>query len=207
MIKLKKGSVAVAIMVSIILVLLIIAGVWIYLMKSNKYIGLGETLRPYIKDTPVLNMFLPDLPDDSVPALFARDELENKYTVKYTENQLLTARVEELEAELAAKEDVSGKYEILLTEVETLNQQIAQMEAQRKQEAENKKSEEFNNMVKVYESMEASESAKLLEQIGTLNLDLVIEICKAMKTSTFSSILVEMDDDFAAILSERMISE
>jgi len=207
MIKFKKGSAGTAVLVSILLVLLIVSAVWVYLMKTNKYIGLGETLRPYLKDTPVLNLLLPDLPDDSIPVIFARDELEEKYKRIYGENQILIARVEELESVLEEKEDVRSKYEILLNEVETLNKQITEMEEEKRIAAETVKSEELKNLVKVYESMDAGDSAKILEQIGALNLELVIEICKEMKTSNFSQILTEMDDDFAAILSERMISE
>jgi len=207
MIKFKKGSAGTAVLVSILLVLLIVSAVWVYLMKTNKYIGLGETLRPYLKDTPVLNLLLPDLPDDSIPVMFARDELEEKYKRIYGENQILIARVEELESVLEEKEDVRSKYEILLNEVETLNKQITEMEEEKRIAAETVKSEELKNLVKVYESMDAGDSAKILEQIGALNLELVIEICKEMKTSNFSQILTEMDDDFAAILSERMISE
>lgn len=203
----KNGSIGTAVLISILLVLLIITGIWIYLMKSNKYIGLGETLRPYIKDVPILNLMLPDLPDESVPVMFARDELETKYKKYYDETQRLTVRVEELEKELAEKEDVSQKYEILLKEIDSLNKQIKTMEEERNQEEQKQKTEEFKNMVKVYETMDSGDSAKLLEQIGALNLELVMQICKEMKTSTFSNILAEMDNDFAAILSERMISQ
>ena len=160
--RIKTGSIGIAVLVSILLVLLIISGVWIYLSKSNKYIGLGETLRPYIQDTPILNLMLPDLPDDSTPALFARDELETKYVKYYNEAQTLSAKVEELESELAAKEDVSAKYQILLTEVDSLNKQIADAEKQKIIDAENAKNEELKSMVKVYETMDTAESAKIL---------------------------------------------
>ena len=205
--KIRNGSMGTAVLVSILLVLLIIAGIWIYLTKTNKYIGLGETLRPYIRDVPVLNLVLPNLPDDSVPVMFARDELEVKYKKYYNETQSLTTKVEELEKKLSEKEDVSQKYEILLKEVDALNKQITSMEEAQKQKEQEQKSQEFKNMVKVYETMDTSEAAKVLEQIGSLNLELVIEICKEMKTTVFATILQEMDDDFAAILSERMISE
>lgn len=203
---LKRGSAGVAVLVSILLVLLIIIAVWVYLMKSNKFIGLGETLRPYIKDTPVLNMLLPEVPDESTPVLFGRDELEQRYVVLYDENKLLTERVETLEKEVTEENNMQEKYDILLKEVESLSKKIAEEEAQEKQEKENIKSEELKNLVKVYETMDAGEAAKILEQIGALNIELVVDICKTMKTNKFSDILVEMDDDFAAILSERMLS-
>jgi len=205
--KLKRGSAATAILVSILLVLLIVIGVWIYLMKTNKFIGLGETLRPYIKDAPVLNLLLPELPNESVPTLFGRDELEQKYIAIYNENKELIAKVETLEKELSEKEDVTQKYEILIKEVDSLNKQITESKEQQIEQEETIKEEELKNLVKVYETMDTGEAAAILEQIGALNIDLVITICKEMKTSNFAAILAEMDNDFAAILSERMISE
>ena len=62
----------------------------------------------------------------------------------------------------------------------------------------------MNNLVKVYESMEAADAAKILEGMGELNISLVVDICKAMKTAKFSELLPEFDTDFAAVLSERM---
>ena len=52
--------------------------------------------------------------------------------------------------------------------------------------------------------MEVKESAAILEEIGELNISLVIDICKEMKTAKFAEIMQEMNTDFAAILSERM---
>ena len=52
--------------------------------------------------------------------------------------------------------------------------------------------------------MEPSNAAKILQDVGELNISLVLEVCEAMKTAKFSEILQVMDTDFAAILSERM---
>ena len=60
------------------------------------------------------------------------------------------------------------------------------------------------NMVKIYESMEPANAADILEDVGELNISMVVEICKNMKTAKFSEILQEMDTSFAAILCERM---
>ena len=59
-------------------------------------------------------------------------------------------------------------------------------------------------MVKIYESMEPANAAGILEDVGELNISLVVEICKSMKAAKFSEILQEMDTSFAAILCERM---
>ena len=54
--------------------------------------------------------------------------------------------------------------------------------------------------------MEASEAAKVLEEVGELNISLVVDICREMKTATFAEIMQNMSTEFAAILSERMAS-
>ena len=205
MIRLKKGGTGMIVLISILLVLLIISGIWAYLIKTNKFIGLGETLRPYLKDIPVLNMLLPDPPDDSNPVVLGRQDLEDKYLVLYTENGLLKDRVDTLEKELAEKNDVTQKYTILLREVDLLNAELASYKTSTVTNSSEKA--ELEDLVKVYETMEASEAADILEQIGTLNIKLVVKICREMKSAKFASILAEMDTDFAAVLSERMLTD
>ena len=206
MIRLKRGSMGVVILVSVLLVLLIICAIWAYLIKTNKFINLGETLRPYLQDVPVLNMLLPEVPDESNPVAFGRQELEDRYVVLYTENGLLKDRIANLEKDLSEKNDVSQKYAILLREVDLLNAENASLKASQNSGQPSTK-EELASLVKVYETMEASEAAEILEQIGTLNIHLVVKICREMKSAKFAAILAEMDKDFAAILSERMLAD
>ena len=102
--------------------------------------------------------------------------------------------------------EVEEKYNILLKEVSSLKETIAVFEAQNSEEAsEAEKLEKLKKLVKVYESMDAAEAAAVLEEMGTLNINLVMDICKNMKSASFSEILQAMNVDFAAILSERMI--
>lgn len=205
MIRLKKGGTGMIVLVSILIVLLIISGIWAYLIKTNKFIGLGETLRPYLKDIPILNMLLPEIPDASNPVVLGRQELEDKYLVLYTENSLLKDRVDTLEKDLAEKNDVTQKYNILLREVDILNAELAAYKTSTVANAGAKS--ELEDLVKVYETMEASEAADILEQVGTLNIKLVVRVCREMKTAKFAAILAEMDKDFAAVLSERMLTD
>lgn len=201
----KKGGMGIVIFISIVLFLGTILGVWGYLIKTNKYINLGDILRPYIQDVPIINMILPGAEADADPATFARGELERLYIKLLAENEVLTKKNNELEEEVIPLRETKEKYDILLKEVDNLKETVKIFEA-KSLEAETEE-EKLNKLVKVYETMEASEAASVLEQMGTLNINLVINICRNMKNASFSAILQEMDTDFAAILSERMLED
>jgi len=204
----KKGVSTLVIIISVVLFLGTLGGVWGYLIKTNKYINLGEKLRPYIKDIPVINMILPEVSADVEPSTLSRKELEDLYVKLLDENEILNDKNSKSEEELIELRDTKTKYNILLKEVNSLKETIAVFEAQNSVDAsEAEKQENLKNLVKVYESMEASEAATILEQMGTLNINLVMEICRNMKSASFAEIMQEMDKDFAAILSERMIEE
>lgn len=204
----KKGGGSLIVIIAILLFFGTLGGVWGYLIKTNKFINLGEKLRPYIKDIPVISMILPDSSSEADPTTFGRTELERLYAELTAENKTLTEKNNTLEDEVILLRETETKYNILLKEVASLKETIAVFEAQNSVEAsEAEKLENLKNLVKVYESMEAAEAAAVLEQMGTLNINLVMEICKNMKTSSFSEIMQEMDKDFAAILSERMIED
>lgn len=202
----KKSSGIGVIVVSILLVFVIIIGVWVYLIRTNKFINLGEKIRPYIKEIPLVSLILPPPLDENDPTAYSREELEELYKTLSQENKKLTENKTKLEEENTSLKDVEEKYNILLTEVDTLKKAVSTFEAASLEEVKEKEEKEnVANLVKVYESMEAAESAEILEQIGTLNISLVVEICRSMKSSKFAEIMQEMDKDFAAILSERML--
>lgn len=201
----KKGGSGFLIFFAIIIFLGTLGGVWGYLIKTNKYINLGETLRPYLKDIPVISMILPDSSAESDPATFGRSELEKYYIELSSENEILAKKNSELEAEIIPLKEIETKYNILLKEVNSLKETIAVFEAESSLAAS--ETEKIKSLVKVYEAMEASEAAAVLEQMGTLNINLVMEICKNMKSAKFSEIMQEMDVGFAAILSERIIED
>jgi len=192
---------------AVILALAIAIGSWVYLIKTNKFFGLGEILRPRLKDIPIVCMILPEVTDPSAdPDLMAREEINEKYSKLLTENTELQKTVSDLKAQVADKTDVENKYEILLKEVERQSKEIA---AYQEAEAEANEvvqddSEKMKNLVKIYESMEPSEVASILEEMGELNISLVIDICREMKTATFAEVMQNMSTEFAAILSERL---
>jgi len=201
----KKGGSGIVIFIAVILFLGTILGIWGYLIKTNKYINLGDILRPYIQDVPIINMILPDSTADADPATFSRSELERLYSELLAENEILSKKNSELEEVVVPLRETEEKYNILLKEVNSLRDTVATFEAQSSLAAS--ETEKIKSLVKVYETMEASEAAAILEEIGTLNINLVMNICKNMKSAKFSEIMQEMDKDFAAILSERMIED
>lgn len=204
----KKGGSGIVVIIAILLFLGTIFGVWGYLIKTNKFINLGEKLRPFIKDIPVVSMILPDSDMEADPTTFARGELERLYVDLLSENKTLTDKTTSQEEELITLREIEEKYNILLKEVSSLKETIAVFEAQNSEEAsEAEKLEKLKKLVKVYESMDAAEAATILEEMGTLNIELVMDICENMKSASFSEVLQAMDVDFAAILSERMIEE
>ena len=85
-----------------------------------------------------------------------------------------------------------------------MSKQLTSMQEAEATEVVEDDTEKVKNLVKIYESMEASDSATILEEMGELNISLVVDICKQMKTATFAEIMQEMSTEFAAILSERM---
>jgi len=199
----KKGSSVLVIIIAVVLFLGTIGGVWGYLIKTNKYINLGEKLRPFIKDIPVVNMILPESSEEAEPTTIARSELERLYVELSSENKSLSEKNSKLEEEIVPLRETQNKYNILLKEVNSLKETIAVFEAASSAEAT--EAEKMKLIVKVYESMEPEEAAAILESMGSLNMNLVMNICKNMKSASFAEIMQEMDTDFAAILSERMI--
>ena len=201
--KTKKGSGCVVIL-AILIALGLALGTCVYLIKTNRFLNLGELLRPHIKDTPILCMMLPDLSDEGNPNLFDRESLNTRYTRYYNETLQLRERVAELEKNAGDYKALESKYEIVLKEVDNLTRTLEAKEEAEKIAAETKEEEKLTALVKVYETMEAADAAKILEGMGELNISLVVDICKAMKNAKFAELLAEFDTDFAAVLSERM---
>lgn len=204
----KPKSAKPLIIFAVILALAIAIGTWVYLIRTNKFFGLGEALRPRLKDIPIVCMILPEVTDPSTnPDLMSREEINQKYTALLEENVELQKTVSQLKNQITDNKELESQYKILVKEVERQSKLIADYEA--KANASSGKTatdrkENVKNLVKLYESMEASEAAEILEEVGELNISLVVEICKNMKTATFAEIMQNMSTEFAAILSERM---
>lgn len=197
-----KGMIGLAILIALVIAI----GVWGYLIKTNKFFGLGELLRPSLKEIPIVNLILPELPDASDPIMLDRETLNQKYRDLLAENVNLHIEITQYGNLEKEKKETDNKYKILLKEVETLTNQLNDAKKVQSVEATNVSGEEkIKNLVKIYESMETSEAASILQEVGELNISLVVDICTAMKSTKLAEIMQEMDTDFAAILSERMV--
>jgi flagellar motility protein MotE (MotC chaperone) len=204
----KPKSAKPLIIFAVILALAIAIGIWVYLIRTNKFFGLGEVLRPRLKDIPIVCLILPEVTDPSTnPNLMSREEINQKYTALLEENVELQKTVSQLKGQITDNKELESKYKILVKEVERQSKLIADYEAKVTVSATQTvtdRKENIKDLVKIYESMEASEAAKILEEVGELNISLVVEICRNMKTATFAEIMQNMSTEFAAILSERM---
>ncbi len=67
--------------------------------------------------------------------------------------------------------------------------------------------EEVTNFVKTFENMESANAAKVLENMGFGNIDLVANIMKLLKRQAAAEIMGNMDPVFAANLADRMAVE
>lgn len=63
---------------------------------------------------------------------------------------------------------------------------------------------ELRDLAKTYENMKAADAAEVLEKMGD-NLDMVAEILKAMKADSRAKIMNEMDPDFAANVTKKLM--
>ena len=204
----KKVNVVGIIIFAFLLAISTVIAIWVYLIRTNNFINLGEQLRPYLKDIPVVSLILPPPLDEHNPLEYSREELEELFKKLSQENEVLSENKAKLEEENTALKEVEEKYSILLTEVENLKKAVQTFDAATVEEVKDmEEKKHIADIVKVYESMEPADAASVLESMGTLNITLVVDICKTMKSSKFAEVLQEMDTDFAAILSERMIKD
>lgn len=191
---------------AVIISLAIAIGSWVYLIKTNKFFGLGEILRPNLKDVPIICMILPEVKEpDADPNIMAREEINTKYSKLLNENTTLQKELAELRVQVSDKKELEDKYKILLKEVDSLSRELSDLKTEEVNEVVSDNEDKVKNLVKIYESMEASEAATILEEMGELNIGLVVDICKAMKSAKFAEVMQEMSTEFAAILSERMV--
>lgn len=72
---------------------------------------------------------------------------------------------------------------------------------------EQKMSDDVKKYVSIYENMDASAVAGMMEKMGSGKMPLIIEIMKNLKKETSAEILTEMTPDFAAKVSEQLAKE
>ncbi|MBR5967943.1 MAG: hypothetical protein IK001_05030, partial [Lachnospiraceae bacterium] len=84
----------------VILIILVWLAIFALLVKMDVG-GMGTALRPLIKDVPILNLILPDVPDDV---------LINEENYPYKNIKEAVEVIKELEAKVDALEDENGTY-------------------------------------------------------------------------------------------------
>lgn len=67
-----------------------------------------------------------------------------------------------------------------------------------------KMSDDVKKYVSIYENMDASAVAGVMEKMGTGKMSLILDIMKNLKKETSAEILTEMTPDFAAKVSEQL---
>jgi len=135
----------IVVLIALLVVVLVFSGVFYFAVKNN-ISGLADSLKPYIKNYPVLKVFMPkDLPgyDPEDPQYLSYKELVEKYQeyramVSSLKEELDEAKktIEEMEAEKLAVTDIETKTEENRKVLKTIEDEKAELEAMRKSLAE-----------------------------------------------------------------------
>lgn len=146
-------------------------------------------------------------------------DLNKQLSAKDTDSSLLKQQKETAET---AQQKQAAEYQKLKKDFDELSAVIAKgdsaayknyfektdpalaAELYEKAVQDQKASEEVKKYVSIYETMDASASASILEKLGTGKMSLILEIMKNLKKETSASILTEMTPEFAAKVSEQL---
>lgn len=134
-----------------------------------------------------------------------QEELDQQRAVLEQEKKALMAEKKRLqEDKLKFAEQVKNKDpQGFIGFFERMDKEIAQ-QIYEKVIREKQVNEEVKKFVNTFENMEPANAAKVLEQMGVGNIDLVANIMKLMKKQNAAEILNNMDPVFAANLADRM---
>ena len=160
---------------------------------------------------------------EKVTSLTAQvDDINNKVTANDANTELLKQQKAALESD---KAKLTSDYDSLKKEFDELSKTVAQGDkesfkdyfenvdpqtAQKIYEEvvkENKISDDAKKYTSIFETMDASASAPILEQMGTAKMKLIVEIMKNLKKETSADILANMSTTFAAKVSEQLAKE
>jgi len=135
----------IVVLIALLVVAVVFTGVFYFAVKNNIY-GLADSLKPHIKNYPILKVFLPqDLPDfdPDDPKYLSDKELVGKYQeyreiVLNLQQELDEAKktIEEMEAEKLAAADMETKTEENRQLLKTIEDKKAELEAINKKLAE-----------------------------------------------------------------------
>lgn len=228
----EKKSGGMGCLVGIIVVLALIAGIVAvfyfnvsgvnekYLYPTLRKVGLFENMIPeevevdeYADYTPEL--FIKDIEklQDEINGL--KIEMKNSQAdIKTKDEEIARLKVfEDERIKFKEEKDLFDQNVVYNTSAPPLNDYIAYYEklfpenaAKLYKEAlgDVQRSEELTSYLKTYESMDSKKAAKILEQMVTTDLDLVVDILNGVKVANRASLLEQMSPDVAARVSKRL---
>lgn len=171
----------------------------------RKYTEMRKNLEKLKKELETARKKIKELEKYAQSNALTKAESEKALKEVETQKALLQEKEKKLEEdrqklnELAAQADKTGYREFY----EQLNGEAAE-KIYREIVQEEKVAAEVKNFVQIYENMDASDAAKVFEELGTKKIDLVVEIIKNMKKEKASEILGVMNPARAAEITEKL---
>ena len=164
----------------------------------NRYTAIKDERDKYLKELEDANKLISELEIykegyEKVAAEWADEE--NKLL---EEKKKLEEEREELQ-KLAAQGDKEGfkKY------FETIDKDAAE-EIYKEILLEEKSNADIKNFIQIYENMDESAAARILNEMGEQKIEIVVKILLGMKKENASAILGRMDAGFASKITEKM---
>ena len=185
----------------VILIIIVWLAIFALLVKMDVG-GMGTALRPLIKDVPILNLILPDVPDDV---------LINEENYPYKNIKEAVEVIKELEAKVDALEDENGNYARRILELQAEVDRLRKFEEEYEAFEErvrrfdinvvyNDRAPEIEEYKKYYEEINPETAAEIYRQVvEQLAYDDAIkqkaQILKTMKPGNAAKMLEEMTAD------------
>ena len=216
-------------LVSILVAMLIIV-IWLVifalLIKMNVG-GIGSSLRPYLKNVPVVNKILPAATDEEIQeetggkykslseAVDRIKELEAQLDENNNNGNASAQTIAELQAEIARLKVFEDKFDTDvvytdnapdISEYKSWYESIDSENAAKLYEQVVKDlqySQQVKDWAETYSKMDAKNAAAILEEM-TGDTDLVSDILLCMTSKQRAAILAEMDTVFAAKMTKIM---
>lgn len=134
----------------------------------------------------------------------ANDKLKKELDAQKKQNANLQKQLDEetkKAADIIARSDKQG-FQQYFEKVDSETAKQIYTEIMKDQKAD----EDAKKFAQLYESMDTSAAAKILEQLGTAKIGLVVDIMKNLKNETSAAIMAEMSPTFASKVTEKLSS-
>jgi flagellar motility protein MotE (MotC chaperone) len=195
-----------------LLIAAIMSGTYYFIIHKN-YNGVADKYRDYITRIPVIRHALPDVPEFEDPSQYtyyqlvnryrelqkSKNLLENEYKNKTEESESLKKEVEALKRQLT---DASGK-------AASADKLVKQAEEDMKKaneiiESANNSENDAKKFIELYEAIDPAVTARIFEQIGDEDIDLIARILMKMKKDVSAEIISNMDVKLLAKLTNKL---